>query len=46
MGLHFVRNLTDELTYTRRDGINQLRMMKRLGHDAETGGTDELESPA
>ena len=28
--LHFVRNLTDELTYTRRDGINQLRFVKRL----------------
>ena len=31
VGLHFVRNLTDELTYTRRDRINQLRLMKRLG---------------
>ena len=30
VGIHFVRNLTDELTYTRRDGINQLRLMKRL----------------
>jgi anti-sigma regulatory factor (Ser/Thr protein kinase) len=31
VGLHFVRNLTDELTYTRRDCINQLRLVKRLG---------------
>jgi serine/threonine-protein kinase RsbW len=30
VGLHFVRSLTDELTYTRRDGINRLRMTKRL----------------
>jgi serine/threonine-protein kinase RsbW len=30
VGLHFVRNLTDLLTYTRRDGINQLWLMKRL----------------
>ena len=30
VGLHFVRNLTDEQTYTRRDGINQLRLLKRL----------------
>jgi anti-sigma regulatory factor (Ser/Thr protein kinase) len=30
VGLHFVRNLMDEVTYTRRDGINHLRMMKRL----------------
>ena len=29
-GLQFVRNLTDELTYVRRDGINQLRLMKKL----------------
>jgi serine/threonine-protein kinase RsbW len=29
-GLQFVRKLTDELTYVRRDGINQLRLMKRL----------------
>jgi anti-sigma regulatory factor (Ser/Thr protein kinase) len=31
VGLHFVRNLTDEQTYTRRDRINQLRLIKRLG---------------
>ncbi|MGA7485370.1 MAG: ATP-binding protein [Xanthobacteraceae bacterium] len=31
VGLHFVRKLTDELTYTRRDRINQLRLMKRIG---------------
>jgi len=30
VGLHFVRNLTDELTYSRRDGINQLRLVKKL----------------
>lgn len=30
VGLHFVRNLTDELEYARRDGINRLRLMKRL----------------
>jgi anti-sigma regulatory factor (Ser/Thr protein kinase) len=30
VGLHFVRNLMDEVTYIRRDGINYLRMMKRL----------------
>jgi len=30
VGLHFVRKLTDELTYSRRDGINQLRLVKRL----------------
>jgi hypothetical protein len=29
--LHFVRNLMDEVTYTRRDGINRLRLTKRLG---------------
>jgi len=30
VGLHFVRNLTDRLEYTRRDGINELRFMKEL----------------
>ena len=30
VGIHFVRNLTDELSYTRRDGINRLWLMKRL----------------
>ena len=30
VGLHFVRNLMDEMTYTRSDGINRLRLMKRL----------------
>ena len=30
VGLHFVRSLTDDLKYARRDGINQLRLMKRL----------------
>jgi hypothetical protein len=28
--LHFVRNLMDEMTYTRSDGINRLRLVKRL----------------
>lgn len=31
VGLHFVRKLTDKQTYTRRDRVNQLRLMKRLG---------------
>ena len=30
VGLHFVRTLTDGMTYARRDGINQLRLTKRL----------------
>jgi serine/threonine-protein kinase RsbW len=30
VGLYFVRKLTDELTYVRRNGINRLRLMKRL----------------
>jgi serine/threonine-protein kinase RsbW len=30
VGLHFVRSLTDELKYARHDGINQLRLMKKL----------------
>jgi anti-sigma regulatory factor (Ser/Thr protein kinase) len=30
VGLHFVRSLTDELKYTRREGINQLWFMKKL----------------
>ena len=30
VGLHFVRKLTDELTYVRRDGINRLRLIKQL----------------
>jgi serine/threonine-protein kinase RsbW len=30
VGLHFVRTLTDQLTYARRDGINQLWFMKKL----------------
>ena len=30
VGLHFVRNLMDELEYARLDGINRLRMMKKL----------------
>jgi anti-sigma regulatory factor (Ser/Thr protein kinase) len=30
VGLHIVRNLMDELEYARCDGINRLRMMKKL----------------
>jgi serine/threonine-protein kinase RsbW len=30
VGLHFVRNLTDDLKYARRDGINELRLMKKI----------------
>jgi anti-sigma regulatory factor (Ser/Thr protein kinase) len=30
VGLHFVRSLTDQVKYTRRDGINQLWFMKKL----------------
>jgi serine/threonine-protein kinase RsbW len=30
VGLHFLRSLTDQLKYTRRDGINQLWFMKKL----------------
>jgi len=30
LGLHFVRNLMDDLKYTRRDNINQLRLMKKI----------------
>jgi serine/threonine-protein kinase RsbW len=30
VGLHFVRKLTDEQGYARRDGINRFRLMKRL----------------
>jgi anti-sigma regulatory factor (Ser/Thr protein kinase) len=30
VGLHFVRNLTDQQEYARRDGLNQLRLSKNL----------------
>jgi len=30
VGLHFVRSLTDQVKYTRRDGINQFWFMKKL----------------
>jgi len=30
VGLHFVRNLMDELEYARRGDINQLRLMKKI----------------
>jgi anti-sigma regulatory factor (Ser/Thr protein kinase) len=30
VGLHFLRNLTDDLEYTRRGRINELRLTKRL----------------
>src|SRR5262249_16954453 len=31
VGLHFVRSLTDQQEYSRRDGINRLRLIKKLG---------------
>ena len=30
VGLHFVRNLMDELEYAHRDGVNRLRLVKKL----------------
>jgi serine/threonine-protein kinase RsbW len=30
VGLHFVRSLTDQLSYTRRDGMNRLWLMKKV----------------
>jgi serine/threonine-protein kinase RsbW len=30
VGLHFVRSLMDQLEYSRRDGINRLRLTKKL----------------
>jgi serine/threonine-protein kinase RsbW len=30
VGLHFVRNLTDQQKYARRNGLNQLRLSKKL----------------
>jgi anti-sigma regulatory factor (Ser/Thr protein kinase) len=30
VGLHFVRNLTDQQKYARRDRVNQLRLKKKL----------------
>jgi hypothetical protein len=30
VGLYFVRNLMDDVIYTRRDGVNHLQLMKRL----------------
>jgi anti-sigma regulatory factor (Ser/Thr protein kinase) len=30
VGLHFVRNLTDQQKYARREGFNQLRLSKKL----------------
>ena len=30
VGLYFVRNLMDDVIYTRRDGINHLQLMKRI----------------
>jgi anti-sigma regulatory factor (Ser/Thr protein kinase) len=30
VGLHFVRSLMDRLEYTRRDGLNRLRLVKKL----------------
>jgi anti-sigma regulatory factor (Ser/Thr protein kinase) len=31
VGLHFVHHLTDQQKYARREGINQLRLSKKLG---------------
>ena len=31
VGLHFIRNLMDRLEYARQDGVNQLRLTKKLG---------------
>jgi len=30
LGLHFVKNLVDEVAYTRLDGRNRLRLVKRM----------------
>jgi anti-sigma regulatory factor (Ser/Thr protein kinase) len=30
VGLHFVRNLMDQLEYAHRDGVNRLRLVKKL----------------
>jgi anti-sigma regulatory factor (Ser/Thr protein kinase) len=30
VGLHFVRNLMDQLEYAHRNGVNQLRLVKKL----------------
>ena len=30
VGLHFVRSLMDQLEYSRRDGVNRLRLVKKL----------------
>jgi anti-sigma regulatory factor (Ser/Thr protein kinase) len=32
VGLHFVKSLMDQLDYSRRDGINRLRLIKKLEH--------------
>jgi anti-sigma regulatory factor (Ser/Thr protein kinase) len=32
VGLHFVKNLMDHLEYSRSDGMNRLRMVKKLEH--------------
>jgi anti-sigma regulatory factor (Ser/Thr protein kinase) len=38
VGLHFVRNLVDQLEYAYRDGINRLRLVKKLReHPDEIG---------
>jgi serine/threonine-protein kinase RsbW len=33
VGLHFVRSLMDQLEYSRRAGVNRLRLIKKLEHD-------------
>jgi anti-sigma regulatory factor (Ser/Thr protein kinase) len=30
LGIHLLRNLTDRMTYERRDGLNRLTLIKRL----------------
>jgi anti-sigma regulatory factor (Ser/Thr protein kinase) len=30
VGLHFVRNLMDQLEYAQRNGVNRLRLVKKL----------------
>lgn len=36
LGVHFVREFMDEVTYERMDGLNRVRMRKRLADDQQT----------
>jgi serine/threonine-protein kinase RsbW len=36
LGIHMVRNLTDKFTYHRRDGNNQVILVKKLEKDNNT----------